>query len=411
MPVLFLTLLFLSLRAETAPPPPDSALYNKARALMADILASQPNYTCIETIDRSERSRPKAKLETIDSLRFEVAFVDKHELYAWPGSKKFDETDLLDMVPEGAAIATGAFAGHAQYLFRSNIAVVKIGDWVEEGGKSLARYPFTVPANRSRYVLMKSRKDTAIVGYSGEIWVDPMNARVTRIGLRADAIPYRLDIQKTETVIEYGAAKIGEREFWLPAKSVEEITSLAGRTDRNVTRFSGCRAFTGESTLRFDDGPAEDPNVAAHPLTVIELPPGIWFEIQFDEAVDSLKTHVGDLIPATLAGDIKQKGQILFPKGSALEMRLVRIQRRQDFISFEFAAGEVMSQTATARLLAVPDSTSRTRTGAPAAAPQTFGDIRRPGLGTFSIRGNHLTLRKGFRSIWFTTTPVPKEEQ
>ena len=407
--MLVLTLVLLA--ATAPPPPPDSGLYNKARALMADILASQPNYTCIETIDRSERAKPKAKLETIDSLRFEVAFVDKHELYAWPGSKKFDETDLLDMVPEGAAIATGAFAGHAQYLFRSNIAVVKIGEWVEEGGKRYARYPFTVPSNRSRYVLMKSRKDTAIVGYEGEIWVDPMTARVTRIALHAEAIPDRLDIQKTDTVIEYGAAKIGQREFWLPAKSVEEITSLAGRTDRNVTRFSGCRAFTGESTLRFDDGPVEDPNAAVHPVTVIELPPGIWFEIQFDEAVDSLKTHVGDMIPATLSSDIKQKGHVLMPKGSALEMRLVRIQRRQDFVSFEFAAGEVMSNTATARLLAVPDTTTRTRTGGPPGTPQSYGDIRRPGLGTISIRGNRLTLRKGFRSIWFTTPPVPKEDR
>ena len=402
---LVISLLLLLVQAA----PPDAALYNKARANMGDILANQPNYTCLQTVDRSERPKPKAKLEVIDSLRFEVAFVDKKELYAWPGSKRFDETDILDMVPEGAAIATGAFAGHAQYLFRSNVAVVTIGDWADQEGKRYARYPFKVPVDRSRYVLMKSRKDQAIVGYSGEIWIDPMTARVVRIALHADAIPERLDIERTDTLIEYGASKIGERMFWLPVRSVEEITSTAGRTDRNITRFSGCRAFTGESTLRFDDGPVE--TAAVHPVKVIELPAGIWFEIQFDDIVDSVKTHVGDLIAATLASDIKQKGQVLFPKGSAVEMRLVRLQRRQDWISFEFAAGEVTSKTASARLLAVPDSTARARAGSPPGVPQALGDIGRPGLGTFYLRGNRFSLRKGFRSIWFTAPAVRKEEQ
>ena len=395
---------FLLLLAQA--PPPDAALYNKARATMSDILANQPNYTCLETIDRSERAKPKGKFETIDSLRFEVAYVDKNELYAWPGSKKFDDTSIMDMVPAGAAIATGAFAGHAQYLFRSNVAIVKIGGWVDEDGKRFARYTFTVPANRSRYVLMKSKSDTATVGYSGEIWIDPGTTHVTRIVLHADDIPPRVEIANTATLIEYASTKIGDREFWLPSRSVEEITSSTGRTDRNLTRFSGCRAFTGESTLRFDDVPTEE--AVAQPVKVVELPAGIWFEIQFDQDIDSNNTHVGDPIPATLASDIKHKGQVLFPKGSVVELRLVRMQRRPDFLSFEVSTGDVISKTATARLLAVPDSTARSRPSSPPGTPQVLGEIRRPGLGTFSVRGSRMTLRKGYRSVWFTTSA--KEE-
>ena len=401
--------MLLALALLLAESPPDGALYNRARANMANVLSHQPNYVCIETIDRSERMKPKAKFEIIDSLRFEVAFVDKREMYAWPGAKKFDEnSSILDMVPDGAAIATGAFAGHAQYLFRSNVAVVKAGDWVEEGGKRYARYPFTVPPDLSRYVLMKSRKDSAVVGYSGDVRIDPASAMVTRIALHADAIPERLDIGKTDTLIEYGAAKIADREFWLPSRSVEEITSLLGRTDRNVTLFSDCHAFTGESTLRFDDGPAAD-LTAAQPVKVIDLPPGIWFDIQLDEPVDSAKIHVGDMVPATLATDIKQKGLVLFPKGSAVEFRLVRFQRRQESLTFEFAAGEVTSRTAAARLTAIPDSTLRTRTGVPGGASQWYGDARRPGIAVAFIRGGRLTFRKGFRFSWYTTAAAVKE--
>ena len=387
-------------------PPPTAGLYNKAREQMADVLARQTNYTCLETIDRSEQVRAKTKFEVIDSLRFEIAFVDRKELYAWPGSKKFDDTSILDMVPDGAAISTGAFAGHAEYLFRSNIATVKIGDWVEENGKRYARYPFQVPAARSRYTLMKSKKDSNVVGYSGEIWIDPFTARVIRITLHADDIPPKLDIQKTSTRIDYASAKIGEREFWLPAQSVEELTNSGGRTDRNITKFSGCRAFTGESTLRFDDGPIE--TAAAEVIQEIELPPGLWFEIQFDESLSSVKVHVGDLIAATLTSDLRQKGTVLFPKGSEVEIRLVRLKRMPDAILLEFALGEVKSKTATARLLAIPDAGNRPRGTVGPAAPQSYGDRLRPGLGTFFIRGDRATLRKGYRSIWVT---VPKTEK
>ena len=387
----------------------DAALYNKARSNMAEILANQPNYTCLETIDRSERPKAKAKFETIDSLRFEVAFVDKREMYAWPGSKKFDEMSLIDMVPEGAAIGTGVFAGHAQYLFRSNIATVKRGEWVEEEGKRYARYPFSVPIHLSRYMLMKSKKDAAAVAYSGHIWIDEATARVMRIVLHADDIPPKLEIERTETLIEYGAAKIGGREFWLPSRSVEEITALSGRTDRNLTRFSGCRAFSGESTLRFDDGPAEVASEA--PAKVIDLPPGIWFELQFDEQVDSSTTHVGDLVPVTLSSDIKHKGKVLFAKGTPVEMRWIRVQRRQDWISFEFSVGEVISKTAITRLLAIPDASTRPRSSMPPGSPQVSGDVRRPGLGNFYLRGSRLTIRKGYRTVWYTTPPAPKDDK
>ena len=395
----------LLLLAQQQVAPPDAALYKKARAQMADILAHQPDYTCVQTIDRSEQAKPKAKYEVIDSLRFEVAFVDKRELYAWPGSKKFDDTSILDMVPDGAAIATGAFAGHAQYLFRSDIATVKIADWATDKGRQLARYPFTVPITRSRYVLMKSKKESSTIGYSGDIWVDPSTARVTRITLHADAIPAKLEIQATSTIIEYGTARIGDRDFWLPSRSVEEITTPAGRTDRNITIFSGCRAFTGASTLRFDDGPAEE--TIAAPLQTIELPAGLWFELRFDEMASSLKTHVGDLIPATLATDIKHKGSVLFAKGSEVELRLIRILRVRDSVEMEFAMGEVKSKTATARLLAMPDPTSRPRSTVQPGSPLVYGDPLRPGIGSFTTRGTHMMVRKGFRSVWVTTLPVP----
>jgi hypothetical protein len=391
--------LLLLLSADTAAPP-DTELLAKARANMIQILANQPNYVCIQTVDRSQRFKPKAKFDTIDSLRLEVAFVDKREMYAWPGSKKFDETNILDLVPEGSAIGTGAFAGHAQMLFRTSSAIINGGYWMNEGGKRQARFVFTVPKSRSHYQLLKSRKDGEVVGYSGDIWIEPETARVTRIDLHADDIPPRLEIQSTQTIIEYGETKIGERRFWLPAQSTEEITIAGGRTDRNITTFADCRAFSGASTLRFDDGP-ELATPPPEPAKIVELPLGAWFEIQFDAEIDSNRMHVGDAIPATLATDIKHEGQVLFVKGSTVEMRIIRIQHLQNWIGLEFALGDVTTPAATARLWALPvippgASANDTKAG----VPRIDRDPKRPGLGTIYLKGSRLILRKGYKTLW-----------
>jgi hypothetical protein len=249
-----------------------------------------------------------------------------------------------------------------------------------------------------------------VVGYSGDISIDPDTARVTRILLHGDDIPAKLEIQATQTVIEYGEVKIGERSFWLPAQSTEEITTTGGRTDRNVMQFSGCRAFSGESTLRFDEVPdIGAPPAAPEQAKVVDLPPGLSFEIQFDSEIDSNKVHVGDPVPAVLASDIVQQDKVLFAKGSAVEMRIVRVQRLGNWIGLEFAAGDVSSQSATARLLAIVSQPAQAKTKGAGGSPQVSGDAKRPGLGAVFVHGNHMLLRKGFRSTWVTVAaPKPK---
>src|SRR5437588_9915293 len=60
---------------------------------MSENLRHQPNYTCLETIERTRRPQGgKAKIE--DTLRLEVALVEGKEMLAWPGSKKFGDYDL-----------------------------------------------------------------------------------------------------------------------------------------------------------------------------------------------------------------------------------------------------------------------------------------------------------------------------
>ncbi|HEY3740345.1 MAG TPA: hypothetical protein VGL53_10895 [Bryobacteraceae bacterium] len=393
--------------AESPAAPPSMELFEKARQHMAETLVNQPNYVCIETIERSERTNAKAKFQMVDSLRFEVAYLDHREHFAWPGSKRFDETSVLDLAPGGALIGTGEFAGHAYLLFRTKAPAIGAGSWSTEDGKLYARFPFTVPTSRSRYEVMNSRNDGEYVGYSGGIWIDSALGRVTRIRLHADEIPGRLGIASSESTIDYGPATIGERESWLPVQSTDEIVMARGVADRNVTSFSGCRAFTGESTLRFDDVPLTPSGSAvAAPLKMMELPAGIRFEVRFLDAIDSNKVHVGDPMRAELASSIKHEGEILFEKGSAVEMRLVRIQRSREATALVFAAGDVTSPTARARVNAVPSEDTRSHVLYSGGFPQMMGDPKKPGLITIFVQGNRLEVAKGYGSTWSTVPPL-----
>ena len=61
-----------------------------------------PNYTCVETMDRTRRLGPARQFQMQDTLRMEVALVEGKEMFAWPGSKKFESDDLRTLISGGS---------------------------------------------------------------------------------------------------------------------------------------------------------------------------------------------------------------------------------------------------------------------------------------------------------------------
>src|ERR1700722_17188709 len=74
--------------------PAESVLLGRIRAHMDEVLRSAPNYTCVETMERTRRVGPARRFQMEDTLRLEVALVEGKEMFAWPGSKKFEHDDL-----------------------------------------------------------------------------------------------------------------------------------------------------------------------------------------------------------------------------------------------------------------------------------------------------------------------------
>jgi len=96
------------LSAAQTPSEADTIL-TRIRRQMAENLARLPNYTCVETIDRSERLQLAREFQPFDRLYLEVAEANGNELFARPGASQFEDKHPYEFAGWGAA-GTGDFS-------------------------------------------------------------------------------------------------------------------------------------------------------------------------------------------------------------------------------------------------------------------------------------------------------------
>ena len=330
---------------------PELSILGRVKARMLETLSRQPNYTCVQQIERSQRRVPRRKYELHDLLRVEVAIVDGKEMYAWPGSRKFEETDLTQMVT-GGAINTGSFATHAHSVFRTSGPIFTYVGPVTVNGRDAVRFDYKVPYIASGYHIRVGTKE-AVVAYHGSFWADAQTDDLIRLEVAADDIPPYLGVSAAQDAMEYSRRKIGESEFLLPAASELVMADLAGNESRNRTIFTGCRQYSGESVLTFAEAPtaaAEDTTEPAAataraepaPKQIVELPADTTFNVKLETDIDSEHAAVGDQVIAVLDEHVRVKRRLLLEKGARLIGRIVRLDRESGFsiLDLQFSEGE-----------------------------------------------------------------------
>lgn len=167
--------------------PSDVLLLSRIRAHIADHLTKLPNYTCLQTIERSRRRAPSNRYELVDTIRLEVALVGNRELFAWPGAGEFEEKELREMV-HGGATGTGNFALHAYSVFLSNAPTFTYAGEETRDKRRTFRFDYHVPFISSGYRL-RIPPHEAIVGYQGSFWADAETLDLVRLEVHADKIP------------------------------------------------------------------------------------------------------------------------------------------------------------------------------------------------------------------------------
>jgi hypothetical protein len=302
---------------------------SQVRRQAAKALKEQPDFTCLATFDRFRMDKK------VDTVRVEVAYVGGRELYSWPGEGKFSETPLSSMVGAGL-MGDGDFAVHAHNLFVFNNGTEKwageepaAGRWGATD-KKLWRWDYRISHYQSGWVINSSGIQQT-VGSEGSFWVDPQTLDLVRMETRATDFLPNFPLAAVESSVEYGRVSIGGQQALLPLRAELKTTTPQGAESRNLTEYTNCRQYAGQSTISFA-APAEEPAVtpAAPPPTRIaeaRLPAGLALKIRLSQNLDLGRTMVGDAIEGTLDMPLRDGKKEFAPKGATVRGRVRLLTR------------------------------------------------------------------------------------
>jgi hypothetical protein len=413
---------------------------------MRENLTHLPDFTCLETMERSRKAGNTTAFTLADNVRLDVLYTGNRELYAWPGSRKFDDMD--PRMSGIGLVSSGEFASHAHTVFAANTAQIHFVGAESWHGQDALKYSFRVPAMVSGWTLNIGGV-TGIVGERGAFWADPKTFEVLRLEIFADEIPPAMPLQSAELGIEYGRIRIGSADVLAPQHADLLITHDDHSQSRNLVEFSQCRQYHAESAIRFDTEAVPASDTAG--VQDVELPADLPLKLQLDAAFDSDSAAQGDLITAHLMAPAELKGQVYIPQGALVRGRIRRLERypiAQPYLVIGIEFSEIEFGNKRAAFLGhldqmdpirgqVPTNQPSSRGPADLSAPMKPGNfpagggiyptgppspnstmvekirivdltgLELPGVGTFAVDGQRVKLAAGFRMTWRTVSLAP----
>lgn len=367
-----------------------------------------PNYTCLETIDRTHRMPRSRSFRPVDTVRLEVSNVDGKELFAFPGASHFEDRDVGALVA-GGAMGTGMFA-----LFAQNLFVAARGTRLYRGEQNLAgraavRYDFRLTKEESG-LQIKINVVSEIVAAKGSFWFDPDSLDLLRMDMRGDAMPHALGLDEVIVRTQYARTHIGDADALLPAQSEMTLTRFSGESSRNIIDFSQCHAYISQSTISFAAPPASL-DVPKPQVREVDLPAGLLVPIELETAIDSKTSSVGDPLHGRVVEDVRDQGALAIPRGAAILGHILKLNRA--YLSAPLAIGIEISdiewEGVHARFRGELLDIDRESAGKhhPVTIHQDRSErvlISRqlPGAGVFFIDAGKIRIPPGFHMLWRT---------
>ncbi|MCP5113010.1 MAG: hypothetical protein GY953_19455 [bacterium] len=378
---------------------------------MAINLARLPNYTCVQTVERSERRAPAKRVRVVDTLRLEVAMVNGNEMYSWPGASGFEEKDLRKVVPTGT-IGNGAFGLHARSVFLSGLPIMTYAGDEELDGEMLVRYDYKVGSIGSGYTLRVGAAE-GTVPYHGSFWAHPETHDLVRLDVIADVIPPHIPVQSAHKTMEYARVVIGASSFLLPRRALLKLVDLAGNEHRNEMHFSDCRQYSGESFISFGEPPPLE-ETAPVEAEIIKLPTGLLLNLKLDAGFQAGETMVGDVVTATVRSRVRRKKEVIVPKGARVVGRLVHLNKmegRVEYYTLAIRLDTLEFDNKRAPLSVELESVGSPFGGGASMNPNFPGATievnphieDQPNVGVFYVQTGRLSVSPGLAMQWRTT--------
>ena len=237
----------------------DEGLLARFREKVRQDMTGIPNYTCLETIERTRRAPPSHEFKPLDTVRLEVSSVAGKELFARPGAHSFDDREVTAIVT-GGAIGSGMFASLARNLFVAGKGTLKYKGKQNLAGEAAVRYDFRLTRRESGFSIQVANYSETVAA-KGSFWFDPVSLDLLRLEVFGDGIPDSLRLDEASIRNTYERTRIGGSDALLPKRSELTMTYFSGIANRNVTEFSACREFRTDTQIHFDAPPAAVPEV------------------------------------------------------------------------------------------------------------------------------------------------------
>jgi hypothetical protein len=384
-----------------------------------------PNYTCVETVTRDfyipiaplrrdcavmleMKKHPTLDMQLrhawTDRLRLEVALTKQGEILSWAGASRFDDRPIDELIREGP-IGTGVFAALLASIFDQDVMTFRFERRVTVNGEDRLEFSFDVPQSRSHY-RVKTGNEWVYSGYRGIFHIDPVREEVTDLRMETAILPEAAFTCQSRTQVEFTMTAIGGGVFPMASRARQQFIASDGNEAINLTHFSDCREYVGESTIRFGDDSAPAAATKGAPSSRPDpvVPRNLDFSIELTAPIDTATAAAGD----RFIGRLRSALRTLAPAGSRVEGRILRVQVTHH--PPESALVVLRPESVEVRGVRVPLAATRdlrkeiaANRGKPTRILLPFAHELNAGL--YEIPKGKSVLPKGFVSDWRTVSP------
>jgi hypothetical protein len=343
-----------------------------------------------------------------DRLRLDVALTKQGEILSWAGETRFDDRPIDELIREGP-IGTGIFAALLASVFDQDVQTFRFERDVVSNGKDMLEFSFEVPQPRSHY-RVKAGTDWVFSAYRGSFNIDPVREEVAALRMETAILPPAAFTCQSRTQVDFTMTAIGAGVFPMASRARQQFIASDGNEAINITQFSDCREYRGESNIRFGEesvpAGASKPVSAKPPEPVI--PGNIDFSMELTEPIDASTAAAGDRFTARLRSPIRESRTTLAPAGARVEGRILRVQISH--YPDQSALLVLRPESVEARGGRAPLAATRDLRREIEAARKSRTRILLPfpyerNAGLFEIPGGRAVLPKGSVSNWRTVSP------
>lgn len=292
-----------------------------------DLLASLPEYTCLEEIAREQKDPKQSKPRARDIIQVDVGVGRDTEIYSWPGEKPFSSADLGSLIGYGL-VGTGLFYTFATNLFVNQGAIVRLAGEEVFQGRDAIHFTYTVPSLENNWDInwMGAR---GVVGESGEFWVDKTTLTLLRLEAAANTFPPNLPLKALNVAIQYEPLSTQHKTVLIPGSAEVVAIEMSGVVYRDLVAFSQCQVFEAES--RIQNSPETLVNaVEGYEAHRSVVPAGVEIPVTMESEIRGDTAKVGDLITARLNRDVKISPELTAPRGAVVKGRIRELLQIQD---------------------------------------------------------------------------------